>query len=118
MHDKSINIGGSFTGVANTGDNSLVQNFSSSVENENVAEILAEVLLYLSQKYPDISTTQKETLFQIELQQKIHQDPKLRARLLSAVKAGGLELVKVLTNNPFVSVPLETVKGWFETGSD
>jgi hypothetical protein len=25
-----------------------------------------------------------------------------------------IETVKVLTNNPFVSIPLETVKGWLE----
>jgi hypothetical protein len=32
----------------------------------------------------------------------------------NAAKSGGVELIKVLTNNPFVSVPLETVKGWIE----
>jgi hypothetical protein len=38
----------------------------------------------------------------------------LKDRLLSAIKSGGIETVKVLTNNPFVSIPLETVKGWLE----
>jgi hypothetical protein len=59
-------------------------------------------------------TNQKQIVFQMELQQKVKNNPSLKDRFVSATKAGSVELVKVLTNNPFVSVPLETVKGWLE----
>ena len=50
----------------------------------------------------------------MELQQKLKENPTLRDRILSSAKAGGFELVKVLTDNPFITVPLETFKGWIE----
>ncbi|MBD2610180.1 hypothetical protein H6G94_02630 [Nostoc punctiforme FACHB-252] len=114
MQDRSINVGGSFQGVANTGDNSLIQNSSNRITDRDVAEILADMLKQLAQRYPNISEVQKQTVFKMELQQKLRESPTLKQRFLGAVKAGGFELAKVLTNNPFVSVPIETVKGWLE----
>jgi hypothetical protein len=75
---------------------------------------LQGLLTELSQRYPAASEVQKQTVLEMELQEKLRSDPTLRARFLSAVKAGSLELVKTLMNNPFVHVPLETVRGWIE----
>jgi hypothetical protein len=112
--NRSINVGGSFQGVASTGDNSVIQNNWNYSEDEDVAEIMIEMLRQLAQRYPKASATQKQTVFQMELQQKIRENPTLKARFLNSAKAGGYELVKVLTNNPFVSVPIEMVRGWIE----
>jgi hypothetical protein len=113
MQDRSINIGGNLQGTANTGDNSVIQNNWGNSSEGSVADDLLNLLRELSQKYPHASELQKETVLQVEIQQ-ITQQPDIRQRFLSATKAGSIELVKVLTNNPFVSVPIETFKGWLE----
>jgi hypothetical protein len=115
MQNRSINIGGNSSGPINLGDNSVIQVNTRAAAEENIADIVMEVLQKLSERYPTVSNVpQKQTVFQMELQQKLDADPSLKQRFISSAKAGGLELVKVLTNNPFVSVPLETAKGWFE----
>ncbi|TYQ24276.1 hypothetical protein PseudUWO311_19840 [Pseudanabaena sp. UWO311] len=78
-----------------------------------VMEIQA-LLTQLAQDYPEGSPEEKQTVAKMELRRKVKEDPTLKDRLLSAIKSGGIETVKVLTNNPFVSIPLETVKGWLE----
>jgi hypothetical protein len=72
------------------------------------------LLTQLAQAYPDGSPEEKQTLAKMELRRKVKEDPTFKERLLNAIKSGGIETVKVLTNNPFVSIPLETIKGWFE----
>jgi hypothetical protein len=114
MQDRSINIGGSLQGVANTGDNSVIYNDSNTSADQDVGEFLIDMFTELAQRYPNASEAHKRTVFQMELEQKMVEYPNLKQRFLSAARAGGFELVKVLTNNPFVSVPMETVKGWLE----
>ncbi len=111
---NSINVGGSFQGVANSGDNSIIYNNSEHSTDNDVSKILADILGQLAKRYPNASEVHKQTVFQMELQQKMQENPTLKQRFLSAVKTGGVELAKVLTNNPFVSVPIEIVKGWLE----
>jgi hypothetical protein len=118
MQNRSVNVGGNNSAPINLGDNSVIQQNTRASIEENIADIVMEVLQNLSQRYPDVSNvSQKKTVFQMELQQRLDLDPSLKQRFISSAKAGGLELVKVLTNNPFVSVPLETAKGWFEAES-
>lgn len=114
MRDSSVKVGGSVKGVINTGDNSFINNSYDSSKDEDLTEILADMLSQLAQRYPNASEIHKQTVFQMEFQQKIQENPTLKQRFLSAIKAGGFELTKVITNNPFVSVPMETVKGWIE----
>jgi hypothetical protein len=72
------------------------------------------LLTQLAQAYPDGSIEEKQTLAKMEFRRKAKEDPTFKERLLSAVKSGAIETVKVITNNPFVSIPLETIKGWLE----
>jgi hypothetical protein len=118
MQDRAINVGGSFQGVANTGDNSVIHNSSNRSLDQDIAEIFADMLKQLAKRYPNASEVQKQTVLQMELQEKVRENPNLKQRFLGAVKAGGFELTKVLTNSPFVSVPMETVKGWLEANPD
>jgi hypothetical protein len=113
--NRSINVSGSFQGIASTGDNSVIQNNWNHSKDKDVAEIMVEILGQLAQRYPKASKIQKQTVFQMEFQQRMRENPTLKARFLSSVKAGGYELVKVLTNNPFVSVPIEMVRAWIES---
>jgi hypothetical protein len=116
VNDKSINVSGSFIGSANTGDGAFVNTNQDVVFTDEQCSInfLQGLLTELSQRYPTASEAQKQTVLQMELQEKLRSDPTLKTRFLSAIKAGSLEMVKVLIDNPFIHVPLETVKGWIE----
>ena len=44
----------------------------------------------------------------------IKNNPTLKARLQSALKAGGLEALKAIFNHPLFNIPAETIKGFIE----
>ena len=114
--DRSVNVFGKVQGVVNTGDRANI--IHNSLENsQDVSDEFKEILELLATRYTNASESQKQIVLQMELQQKLKNDPTFKQRFISAAKSGGLELVKVITNNPFVSVPLETVKGWIEAES-
>ena len=50
MQDRSINVGGSFQGVANSGDNSVIHNNSDPLKDQDVTEILVDMLTQLAQR--------------------------------------------------------------------
>jgi hypothetical protein len=111
--DRSVNVFGKVQGVISTGDGaSIIQ--SSSENTQDVSDEIREILEHLAARYTNAPDNQKQIVLQMELQQKLKNDPTFKQRFISAAKSGGLELVKVVTNNPFVSVPLETVKGWIK----
>ena len=90
---------------------------NSQNKNKDVAIELQDILenLYLRYSQASASALQKEIVLKMELQEIAAVDPSFIQRLRNALKAGGIELVKVLANNPFVSVSLETLKGWIES---
>jgi hypothetical protein len=111
--NRSVNVFGKVHGVISTGDGARIM--QSYLENAgDVAEEIEEILEQLAVRYDHTSEFQKKFVLQMEIQQKLKTDPTFRQRFINATKSGGLELIKVVTNNPFVSVPLETVKGWIE----
>jgi hypothetical protein len=109
----SQNFHGNIYGVAgNVAGNQII-----NAQQQSLASAAMEIqalLTQLAQDYPEGSLEEKQTLAKMELKRKVKEDPTLKERLLNAIKSGGIETVKVLTNNPFVSIPLETVKGWLE----
>ena len=110
--NRSVSVGGSVHGGIINGDDNI-QN-SSADQNIGVEKVIEEILNQLAQRYPDAPEYEKQIAFKMELQRKLKENPTLSDRILSASKAGGFELVKVLTDNPFITVPLETVKGRIE----
>ena len=109
----SQNFHGNVYGVAGHVAGNQVINAQQQSLASAAMEIQA-LLTQLAQDYPEGSPEEKQTVAKMELRRKVKEDPTLKDRLLSAIKSGGIETVKVLTNNPFVSIPLETVKGWLE----
>ena len=109
----SQNFHGNVYGVAGNVAGNQVINAQQQSLSSAAMEIQA-LLKQLAQDYPEGSLEEKQTLAKMELKRKVKEDPTLKDRLLNAIKSGGIETVKVLTNNPFVSIPLETVKGWLE----
>jgi hypothetical protein len=112
----SQNFHGNVYGVAgNVAGNQIINAQQQSLSSAAL-EIQA-LLTQLAQDYPNESPTEKQVIAKIKLHDKFKEDPTLKDRLLNAIKSGGIETIKVLTNNPFVSIPLETVKGWLEAES-
>jgi hypothetical protein len=110
--NRSVNVGGSVHGGIIAGDGNIQNN--PTEQTIAVEKVVEEILNQLSKEYPKAPDYEKQIAFKIKLQDKVKENPTLRDRLLNAAKAGGFELAKVLTDNPFISVPLETVKGWIE----
>lgn len=95
--------------------NQNAPNYQSNVNHEDSLEkTIYEICQQLAEKHPSASESEKQIVLKLEIQNKLENKPQLKKRFLNALKAGGSELVKVFTNNPFVSVSWETVKGWFE----
>ena len=112
----SQNFHGNVYGVAgNVAGNQIINAQQQSLTS--AAMEIQALLTQLAQDYPEGSLEEKQTLAKMELKRKVKEDPTLKDRLLNAIKSGGIETVKVLTDNPFVSIPLETVKGWLEAES-
>ena len=109
----SQNFHGNVYGVAGHVAGNQVINAQQQSLASAAMEIQA-LLTQLAQDYPEGSPEDKQTVAKMELRRKVKEDPTLKDRLLSAIKSGGIETVKVLTNNPFVSIPIETIKGWLE----
>ena len=81
-------------------------------QKQNLAQAAAEIqqlLFQLSQNNPTTDEAVTEAIHQ-----EIRRNPTLKARLQSALKAGGLEALKAIFNHPLFNIPAETVKGWLE----
>ena len=112
----SQNFHGNVYGVAgNVAGNQIINAQQQSLSS--AAMEIQALLTQLAQDYPNESPTEKQVIAKIKLRDKFKEDPTLKDRLLNAIKSGGIETIKVLTNNPFISIPLETVKGWLEAES-
>ncbi|QYX30713.1 hypothetical protein [Sphaerospermopsis torques-reginae] len=81
---------------------------------QNLAESASEIqqlLQILNQSYPaDIPT---DTQAEIEVAVKgINKNPELKERVIGALKAGGIEAIKELTDNIYVNVLIAAYDGW------
>lgn len=81
-------------------------------QKKNLAEAAAEIQQLLHQ-LSQTNTATNETITEA-IYQEIKRNPTLKARLQSALKAGGLEALKAIFNHPLFSIPAETIKGWLE----
>jgi SAM-dependent MidA family methyltransferase len=87
------------------------QNIYQSQQNQNLDATKKEIQQLLNQLAQTNPTTDAVTEV---VHQKIKTDPTLKARLLAALKAGGLEALKAIFNHPSFSIPAETIKGYLE----
>ncbi|MGK7918925.1 MAG: hypothetical protein AB4080_02800 [Trichodesmium sp.] len=84
-------------------------------QKQNLADAAAEIqqlLQQLEQNYPNATEIEKQSALAVTLQQEIKQNPTLKARLINALKEGGIEALKVLFGP--IGIPIEMVKGWIE----
>ncbi len=90
-------------------------------QKQNLAEAAAEIqqlLEQLAQTNPTIVQAKNQNVVVEAIEQEIKSNPNIKARLLSALKAGGTEALKqaleAIFENPLVSIPVETIKGFIE----
>ncbi|MHC5739977.1 pentapeptide repeat-containing protein [Nostoc sp.] len=127
------------TVTANAENNSVSETFNNNFNQPNIANFAnknqdnarqqANQNIYQSQQNQNLDGTKKEIqqlLNQLAhtnlttdavteaVHQKIKTDPTFKARLLAALKAGGLEALKAIFNHPAFSIPAETIKAFLE----
>ncbi|NEO56372.1 MAG: hypothetical protein F6K54_26780 [Okeania sp. SIO3B5] len=92
----------------------IINNYPAE-QKQNLADAAAEIqelLQQLEQNYPNATEIEKQSALAVTLQQEIQQNPTLKARLINALKEGGIEALKVLFGP--IGIPIEMVKGWIE----
>ena len=110
-----FNFQGPVGNVADTvqagGKMQAIQHNYAAETKQNLAEAAKEIQDLL---YQLSLTNPTSTDVVAAVHQEIRRNPTLKARLISALKAGGLEALKSIFNHPLFSIPAETVKGWLE----
>ncbi|BAY41489.1 hypothetical protein NIES2111_58850 (plasmid) [Nostoc sp. NIES-2111] len=85
-------------------------------QKQNLAQAAADIqqlLNQLSQTYPTTTTSEKMTVVAKAVDE-IESNPTLKARVISALKAGGTEALKELIGNPLINILLASIDGWQE----
>ena len=103
-----------FVDTAQSGSNvTFNQTNCTPEQKQNLADAAGEIQQLLDQLSKTNPTATNE-LITAEIQQEIKRNPTLKTRLVSALKAGVLEALKVTFNNAVFSIPAETIKGFLE----
>ena len=89
-----------------------IQHNYAAETKQNLAEAAKEIQDLLYQL--SLTSPTSDDAVVAAVHQEIRRNPTLKARLISALKAGGLEALKAIFNHPLFSIPAETVKGWLE----
>jgi len=108
------NANNQFVDTAESGSNvSFTQNNNYTPEQkQSLAEAAAEIQKLLYQLAQNNQTNDEQVTKIIH--DEIKNNPTLKARLQSALKAGGLEALKAIFNHPLFNIPAETIKGFIE----
>jgi uncharacterized protein YjbI with pentapeptide repeats len=87
---------------------------STSEQRQNLAAAAKEIqqlLEQLAQTYPTTTQTEK-MIVMTKAVETIEQNPTLKARVIGALKAGGVETFKELIDHPLVNILVATLEGW------
>jgi HEAT repeat protein len=114
---RGANIG-NFAETVQGDQISTQQNYAASQNLTEAAAEIQKLLEQLAQNNPAIFAEQDQAEAIESLHQEIKRNPTLKSRLLSALKSGGTEALKIaletILKNPLVAIPVETIKGWIE----
>ncbi|NET80996.1 MAG: pentapeptide repeat-containing protein [Moorea sp. SIO1F2] len=119
MRDSKINIAaGNYAETAQSG--SYMQNYG----NQNIyeapdktlteaAEEIQQLLNQLSHNNPT-TTTKDKMIVVSEVVDKIENNTTLKAKVIHALQAGGVEAFKEAINHPLVNILMASIEGWIE----
>ncbi|NEQ15236.1 MAG: hypothetical protein F6K44_15995, partial [Moorea sp. SIO3E2] len=102
-----------------TGDNAtqnIENNNATPEQKQSLAEAAAEIqqlLNQLSQSNPT-TTSQEKMIVVSEVVDQIENNPTLKAKVINALKAGGVEAFKEALDHPLVNILVATIEGWGE----
>ncbi len=95
------NAGGNYTG-------NITNNNASHPNLSEAAAEIQQLLNQLSQTYP----TETEMEVAAKAVRQIENNPTLKAKIISAVKGGGIEFFKEVINHPAVNIFIAGIEGW------
>ncbi|MGM3305158.1 leucine-rich repeat domain-containing protein [Anabaena sp. WFMT] len=114
---SKYNLTGANVGAINDGQSggssNVYQTNYTPEQKQNLAEAAAEIQQLFHQLSKNNQTSTNEGITNA-IYQEIKRNPTLKSRLISALKAGGLEALKAIFNHPVFSIPAETIKGFLE----
>ena len=111
MTEKPINardVVGSVISNGFVGGSIFVNSINNitSEEKQNLAEAAAEIqqlLAHLSQSYPTTTITDRGNIA-LKAMEEIEKKPDTKAKIIKALKAGGVAALIEITNNPIVKI--------------
>jgi hypothetical protein len=111
--DRTINTGGGNYNE-NIGRDYIQGNYYAAGQPQSLAEAAAEIqklLEQLEKSYPTTTTAGKMAIATETISQ-IDSNPALAARILSALKAGGVSAFEQLLNHPAASFVIRALEDW------
>ncbi len=120
MENNSVNIGtnigspivtGSVTGTVYSGVKDSFNTYGNQKSLAEAAFEIQQLLEQLEKSYPSKTTVEKLT-FAAEAISRIDSDPKLRPKVISALKAGGMQALAQALNHPVVSFFIAALEDW------
>ena len=116
-YDQSgANIGG-IVDTAQTGSQQQITQYNyGSEQKPNLAEAAAEIQKLLEQlcQTNPTSSNKEKMIVVAEAVDQIENNPTLKARIMNALKAGGVEEFKEAIDHPLVNILIAIIEGWRE----
>lgn len=115
-YEQSGNFGIGHMSGGEIKDNAKVAGVINEAEQQNLAEAAAEIqalLEQLSKTYPT-TTSREKNIVVGEVVNQIENNPTLKAKVINALKAGGIEAFKEVIDHPLVNILMATIEGWQE----
>jgi hypothetical protein len=112
---RGANIGSFADTVEAGGQQKSVQYNQHAMDTVSDFELVIQVeelLQQLAKQAPQVPAHQRPQVVSNALQKKARVNPEFKARLLKALETGSGELIRVFTQNPYISIPMALVKGW------
>lgn len=120
MANDSVNIGTNINSPVVTGHvtgnvySDLKDSFNTYGDQKSLTEAAFEIqqlLEQLEKSYPS-KTTGEKLIFAAEAINQIDSNPKLRPKVISALKAGGMQALAQALNHPVVSFFIAALEDW------
>jgi uncharacterized protein YjbI with pentapeptide repeats len=108
---NNAKFGGGFAAEGGTQTGGTFNDYSTQQDLAAAAQDIQSLLNQLSQTYPSTTITEQATLATKAVEE-IEKNPPLKARVVGALKAGGVEALKELIDHPAVAIVLAALEGW------
>ncbi|MFN6564812.1 MAG: hypothetical protein RMY28_034140 [Nostoc sp. ChiSLP01] len=104
-------------GFAETNYGKMIENQHNNYGSRtNLVEAAAEIQQLLKQleKTNSINNDTERMIVAVKAAEQIKNNPKLKARVINALKSGGKEAFKEAVDNPLINILLAIIEGWQE----